>query len=50
MYNTTLRALELAGLADALGTARVPLYVMNVTYPLIDREVHALLRKASARS
>jgi len=39
MYNTTLRALELAGLADALGRSRVPLYVMNVTYPLIDAEL-----------
>jgi indolepyruvate ferredoxin oxidoreductase, alpha subunit len=39
MYNTTLRALELCGLADALGHSRVPLYVMNVTYPLIDREL-----------
>jgi indolepyruvate ferredoxin oxidoreductase alpha subunit len=39
MYNTTLRALELAGLADALGRSRVPLYVMNVTYPLVDREL-----------
>jgi indolepyruvate ferredoxin oxidoreductase alpha subunit len=39
MYNTTLRALELAGLADALGHSRVPLYVMNVTYPLVDREL-----------
>jgi indolepyruvate ferredoxin oxidoreductase alpha subunit len=39
MYNTTLRALELAGLADSLGHSRVPLFVMNVTYPLVDREV-----------
>ena len=39
MYNTTLRALELCGLADALGHSRVPLYVMNVTYPLVDREL-----------
>jgi len=39
MYNTTLRALELSGLADSLGHSRVPLYVMNVTYPLIDREL-----------
>jgi indolepyruvate ferredoxin oxidoreductase alpha subunit len=39
MYNTTLRALELAGLADSLGHSRVPLYVMNVTYPLVDREI-----------
>ena len=39
MYNTVLRTLELMGLADALGNSRVPLYVLNVTYPLIDREV-----------
>src|SRR3954467_4614839 len=39
MYNSTLRALELAGLADSFGRCRVPLYVMNVTYPLIDREL-----------
>ena len=39
MYNTTLRALEVIGLADAFGNSRVPLYVLNVTYPLIDSEV-----------
>ncbi len=39
MYNTTMRALELAGLADSFGRCRVPLYIMNVTYPLIDREL-----------
>jgi len=39
MYNTTLRALEVMGLADAFGASRVPLYVLNVTYPLIDEEV-----------
>ena len=39
MYNTSLRALELLGLADVYGTSRVPLYVLNVTYPLIDREL-----------
>ncbi|MET0606631.1 MAG: indolepyruvate ferredoxin oxidoreductase subunit alpha [Beijerinckiaceae bacterium] len=38
MYNNALRALELAGLADAFGSSRVPLYVLNVTYPLIDDE------------
>jgi indolepyruvate ferredoxin oxidoreductase alpha subunit len=39
MYNTTLRALEVMGLADAFGKSRVPIYVMNVTYPLIDAEI-----------
>jgi indolepyruvate ferredoxin oxidoreductase alpha subunit len=38
MYNTTLRALMLNGLADAFGDSKIPLYVMNVTYPLVDKE------------
>ena len=38
MYNTALRALELLGLADVFGESRIPLYVLNVTYPLIDAE------------
>ena len=37
-YNAVLRALELLGLADAFGHSRVPLYVLNVTYPLVDAE------------
>ncbi|MCC6777760.1 MAG: indolepyruvate ferredoxin oxidoreductase subunit alpha [Hyphomicrobiales bacterium] len=39
MYNTVLRALEILGLADVFGRSRVPLYVLNVTYPLIDQEM-----------
>jgi len=39
MYNTTVRALELLGLSNAFGDSRVPLYVLNVTYPLVDDEV-----------
>ncbi|MDB5914859.1 MAG: indolepyruvate ferredoxin oxidoreductase subunit alpha [Ramlibacter sp.] len=38
LYNSVLRALELLGLADAFGESRVPLYVLNVTYPLVDAE------------
>jgi len=38
-YNTLLRALERLGLADVYGNTKVPLYVMNVAYPLIDSEV-----------
>jgi len=41
MYNGAMRALEILGLADAFGRARVPVYVLNVTYPLIDDEVVA---------
>jgi len=39
MYNTTVRALELLGLANVFGDTKVPLYVLNVTYPLVDAEV-----------
>ena len=38
MYNNALRALEVLGLADIFGDSRIPLYVLNVTYPLIDAE------------
>jgi indolepyruvate ferredoxin oxidoreductase, alpha subunit len=39
LYNTVLRGLELIGLADTFGRSRVPLCVLNVTYPLVDREI-----------
>ena len=39
LYNGVMRALELLGLADACGGTAVPLYVMNVTYPVVDAEV-----------
>ncbi len=48
MYNTTLRALELAGLADPFGNSRVPLYVLNVTYPLVDEEFLAFTQGKKA--
>jgi len=38
-YNTLMRALERLGLADVYGNTQVPLYVMNVAYPVIDSEV-----------
>jgi indolepyruvate ferredoxin oxidoreductase alpha subunit len=38
-YNTLLRALERLGVADIYGNTHVPLYVMNVAYPVIDSEV-----------
>ena len=39
MYNNVIRALQYLGLSDAYGNTQVPLYVMNVTYPVIDSEV-----------
>jgi indolepyruvate ferredoxin oxidoreductase alpha subunit len=41
MYNAVIRALQQMGLADAFGESRIPLYVMNVTYPLIPEELTA---------
>src|SRR5690606_32073465 len=38
LYNTLIRALQRLGLADVYGNTRIPLYVMNVTYPLVDAE------------
>jgi len=39
LYNTLIRALELLGLADSTGQTDLPLYVLNVTYPLLDDEI-----------
>ncbi|BAL24185.1 indolepyruvate ferredoxin oxidoreductase subunit alpha [Azoarcus sp. KH32C] len=39
LYNGVIRALQLLGLADSFGNSRISLYVMNVTYPVIDEEV-----------
>ena len=38
MYNGVMRALQRLGLADIRGRTDVPLYVLNVTYPLIEEE------------
>ncbi len=40
MYNSVIRGLELLGVSDAFGNSRIPLYVLNVTYPLIEDEVN----------
>ena len=38
MYNGVVRALQRLGLADIYGETEVPLYVLNVTYPLVSSE------------
>ena len=38
MYNGVIRALQRLGLADIYGETAVPIYVLNVTYPLIPQE------------
>jgi indolepyruvate ferredoxin oxidoreductase, alpha subunit len=41
LYNAVIRALQTLGLADAFGASKVPIYCMNVTYPLIPEELVA---------
>jgi indolepyruvate ferredoxin oxidoreductase alpha subunit len=38
MYNSVIRALQRLGLADLYGETQVPLYVLNVTYPIVNAE------------
>jgi indolepyruvate ferredoxin oxidoreductase alpha subunit len=38
-YNTVIRALERQGLSDCYGNSDIPIYVMNVAYPLIPDEL-----------
>src|SRR5215211_6555873 len=39
LYNGVIRALSRLGLADLFGSSRVPIYVLNVAYPLVPDEV-----------
>ncbi len=39
LYNSLMRALALLGLADEYGQTDIPIYCMNVTYPLINDEI-----------
>ena len=41
MYNNVIRALQRLGLADVYGNTDVPLYVLNVTYPVVATEFEA---------
>ncbi|MES2534955.1 MAG: indolepyruvate ferredoxin oxidoreductase subunit alpha [Pseudomonadota bacterium] len=41
LYNTVINALVPLGLSDAFGNSKIPLYVLNVTYPIVDQEVTA---------
>ena len=39
LYNAVIRALQTLGLADVFGQARIPIYCLNVTYPLVPEEI-----------
>jgi indolepyruvate ferredoxin oxidoreductase alpha subunit len=38
MFNAVIRALQRMGLADIYGDSQIPIYVLNVTYPLVSSE------------
>jgi indolepyruvate ferredoxin oxidoreductase alpha subunit len=48
MYNGVIRALQRLGLADIHGDTVVPLYVLNVTYPLVASEFLAFCKGKEA--
>ena len=48
IYNTLMRGLAQLGLADAFGASRIPVLVLNVTYPLAADEIAAFCAGKSA--
>lgn len=48
LYNNLNRAQELLGLSDAYGDSALPIYCLNVAYPLIPEEVVAFCRGKKA--
>lgn len=48
LYNTAIRALQLLGLSDVYGNSKIPLYILNVTYPIVDDEVIAFAQSKKA--
>ena len=41
LYNTTMRALQQAGLANGTGESDIPMLVLNVVYPLVPEQIAA---------
>src|SRR5262249_34462690 len=48
LYNGLVRALRQLGLADDFGNCRIPVYVLNVVYPLVPDEVVSFSKDKSA--
>ena len=48
LYNTLLRTMERLGVADAFGGTQIPIYVLNVAYPIIDDEINEFCADKSA--
>ncbi|TAK80177.1 MAG: indolepyruvate ferredoxin oxidoreductase subunit alpha [Betaproteobacteria bacterium] len=48
LYNTLMRALKTLGLADAFGASRIPIFALNVVYPLVPEEITAFCASKKA--
>jgi indolepyruvate ferredoxin oxidoreductase alpha subunit len=48
LYNGLMRALQLLGLADDFGGCRIPIYVLNVVYPLLPEEIASYSKDKAA--
>ena len=48
LYNVLARTLECLGVADAFGGTQLPIYVLNVAYPIIDDEIISFCRDKRA--
>jgi indolepyruvate ferredoxin oxidoreductase alpha subunit len=48
LYNGLMRALRLLGLADDFGGCQIPVYVLNVVYPLVPEEVVSFSKNKKA--
>ena len=48
LYNTLNRAMEHVGCSDVFGNNTIPIYILNVTYPLVDTEVVRFCRDKKA--
>jgi indolepyruvate ferredoxin oxidoreductase alpha subunit len=44
LYNSVIHALEKAGYADVFGDSDIPLYILNVTHPLVPEQVENFCR------
>ena len=48
LYNTLNRAMEHTGCSDVFGNTTIPMYIMNVAYPVVDAEVVRFCRDKKA--
>ena len=48
LYNTLNRAMEHVGCSDVFGNSTIPMYIMNVAYPVVDAEVVRFCRDKKA--